>query len=55
MKTTNKEGKPVYRSDFLNYSLDNFAVRECGSLRDIIKYNNLKIDVVGDSQESNMF
>ncbi len=49
IKVRNKNGKYEYRSNFLNYNIENFKVSEHGDLRDIITQNSLSAPLQNDS------
>lgn len=40
---TLKDGKTIYKSDFINYNISNFAIQERGTLKDIARANSMQL------------
>jgi replicative DNA helicase len=48
----NSEGKPALAKNFINYEIENFEVIEKGTLADISKANELKVNALPDAEQA---
>lgn len=51
IKVTDEKGRIKYRSNFINYKVENFQVSECGTLEDIVKSQSVNVQVFDEKEE----